>query len=396
MRILFATGIYPPDAGGPATYTRSLARALLSSGHGVQVVCYGERDEVDQADEFPVQRVERGTNVLVRYWKYMQAVRHRAKDVDVVYLQGPVSEGLPGTIGAWLAGKPTVMKVVGDYAWESYMQKGDASDKELLDEFVLHSHPEVRWIEHIERWTVKRARKIIVPSKYLKMIVEKWGAQSEKIQVIYNAVDVVPPTRYLDQIRTKFGLIDKRVMLTAVRAVPWKNIDFIVSILSDLSPEIIFVVAGDGPSLEFWKQEAIKYGVQDRVRFVGKLPKNELAELYQIADCFVLPSGYEGFAHVIPEAIYYNLPCFISDKGGNPEAKGLFGSLVTVLPYLDKSSWKKALSGNWNQRYHIPGALKEISTTHSLPIDFYFGAIVVITLKVLEEALTNLRSNKIV
>src|SRR3989338_723969 len=125
MKILLATGIYPPDAGGPATFTRAFARAALSSEHEVQVVAYGEKDGIEHVDGYPVERIGRNRNILARYWKFADTVRRRARLVDVVYLQGPVSEGLPGTIGAMLAGKSTVMKVVGDYAWEMYQGTGN-------------------------------------------------------------------------------------------------------------------------------------------------------------------------------------------------------------------------------------------------------------------------------
>ena len=42
MKILLATGIYPPESGGPATYTMGLASALRSRGHEVMIVTYGE------------------------------------------------------------------------------------------------------------------------------------------------------------------------------------------------------------------------------------------------------------------------------------------------------------------------------------------------------------------
>ena len=41
MRILIATGIYPPDIGGPATYSSLLVRELTARGHFVDVVTYG-------------------------------------------------------------------------------------------------------------------------------------------------------------------------------------------------------------------------------------------------------------------------------------------------------------------------------------------------------------------
>ena len=45
MKIVLATGIYPPMIGGPATYTHALAERLSASGHDITVITYGEAVE---------------------------------------------------------------------------------------------------------------------------------------------------------------------------------------------------------------------------------------------------------------------------------------------------------------------------------------------------------------
>jgi glycosyltransferase involved in cell wall biosynthesis len=361
MKVVIATGIYPPDIGGPATYTRTMARELSRCGNRIEVVCYADdesRVAVEPRDEkFSVTRISRKQPTWKRYLAYALAVRRLAKNADIVYLQGPVSEGFPGTIGAMLAGKPTVMKIVGDYAWEMYMQKGSPENKELLDEFVTHTHAEVRWLERIERWTAKQAKQVIVPSAYLKGIVEGWGVPGGKVEVIYNSVN--PPTEGLsrDEARKQFGIEDRRAIFTAVRAVPWKNIDFIIGLLPELPLDIIFAIAGDGPSLGGWKEEAKRLGVEERVKFLGKLDRAAMGSWYRAADLFVLPSGYEGYPNVIPEAWSQGLPCFVSNKAGNQELHAFGTSYQSdiepfrKLSYLDRDEWLSAMNGVWPKRF---------------------------------------------
>lgn len=366
MTVLIATGIYPPDAGGPATYSRALARALVSLGHEVQVVAYGEKDGIEHADGYPVERIGRNRNMPRRYWKFADAVRRRAPLCDVVYLQGPVSEGLPGTIGAWLAKKPVVMKVVGDYAWEVYRQVVRSSGrqdvrKEMLDEFLMRRHRgSVRLLEWVERWTARRAKRVIVPSRYLASVVKAWGVPDERVRAAYNAAETLPAGKTREEARRTLGMEGKRVMFTAVRCVPWKGVDFIIGLMRNLSDDIVFVVAGDGPSLDGWKKQAAELGVSGRVRFAGRLDRGVLSDWYRAADLFVLPSGYEGFPHVVPEAASVGLPSFVSDRGGNPETRELLGDLVRVLPYGDVGAWRVALSGPWPERTQpvVPDALK--------------------------------------
>lgn len=338
MRILLATGIYPPDAGGPASYTRAFARALSIQGHDVQVVCYGDEDGITAHDGYPVERVARRSFLPIRYWRFLRAVRRRAPLSDVVYLQGPVSEGLPGTIGAIGAGKPTVMKVVGDYAWEAHRLRGGT---ERLDAFLARRHGT---IGRIERWTAKRAKRVIVPSEYLKGVVMKWGVSSQRVTVIHNAIEPLPSTQSREDVRARLGVQHRRVILTVVRAVPWKNIDFLIGLLPELSADTLLVVVGDGPSINAWKERAASLGIQDRIRWPGRLDRAETADWYRAANVFALPSGYEGFPHVVVEAASLGLPCVVSDRGGNPEMYALLGpEYVTVAPYLDNERWREAL-----------------------------------------------------
>ncbi|MFA5935807.1 MAG: glycosyltransferase [Patescibacteria group bacterium] len=334
MKILLATGIYPPESGGPATYTAGLASALRAQGHSVEVLAYGD----SRLKNDHVTRVSRRGGAIVRYVRYAWHAFRLARRSDVVYAQGPVSEGLPATIGARLAGRKITMKVVGDYAWEMAMQNGE---KKLLDEY-LESKPNGQ-LSRIERWTARNAERVIVPSRYLKTVVEKWGVASERIHVVVNANEPLPDKKGRKNEREALGVVDRVVLLTAVRAVPWKGVGDLIAWMKDLPSSHLLVVAGDGPELENWKKAAQENGVTDRVRFLGRVDRAELARWYDAADAFLLNSGYEGYPHVVAEAASKGVPCFVSDKGGNPETKETFVSLVTVLPFGDKNAWTSVL-----------------------------------------------------
>ncbi|MCI0479560.1 glycosyltransferase, partial [Candidatus Uhrbacteria bacterium] len=351
QRILLATGIYPPESGGPATYTAGLASTLGSRGHDVTVLAYG--DAAFPSDgAWPVIRVSRRGGPFVRYLRYALRTFLCARNADVVYAQGPVSEGLPATVGARLAGRPVVMKVVGDYAWEMGAQnKGteyrvpsaESATSVPLERFLEKRHGGViRFYERIERWTARHARRVIVPSRYLKTVVERWGVPSERIEVVKNAVEPLPVTAGREAERQALDVEGKTVVLTAVRAVPWKGVAELVSWWKDLPPTHLLVVAGDGPELESWKKLATSEGVADRMRFLGRIDRSTMARWYVSADAFVLNSGYEGYPHVVAEAASVGVPCLVSDQGGNPETVEDFGGLVTVVPYGDKAAWVEA------------------------------------------------------
>ena len=76
-----------------------------------------------------------------------------------------------------------------------------------------------------------------------------------------------------------------------------------------------------------WKYEEIleapkKFGVEDKVLFLENVSDKDLPEFYKNAECFVLPSLYEGFGLPILEAMKYGCPVLTSDISSLPEAGG--------------------------------------------------------------------------
>ena len=81
LKIVLATGIYPPDIGGPATYVAKLAEELPKRGCEVKVVTYGEmrNAECGMRNDGNVSCITRGQNIVFRYLKYFLAVYRLAK-----------------------------------------------------------------------------------------------------------------------------------------------------------------------------------------------------------------------------------------------------------------------------------------------------------------------------
>src|SRR3989344_3373366 len=105
MRLVIATPLYPPEVGGPATYVQELETGLPSRSIDVTVVKFSD-----------VRRWY--LPKLVRHYVYYRRVLQEAKNADLVLALDPVSVGLPAMKAARKAGKPFVVKIVGDYAWE--------------------------------------------------------------------------------------------------------------------------------------------------------------------------------------------------------------------------------------------------------------------------------------
>jgi glycosyltransferase involved in cell wall biosynthesis len=85
--------------------------------------------------------------------------------------------------------------------------------------------------------------------------------------------------------------------------------------LSDL-PGVTLDVAGTGEDLDACKREAEALGVNDRIRFLGRLPRTEVEKLYSEANLFLFPSFREPTGIVLLEAMRFGLPVVTTNLGG--------------------------------------------------------------------------------
>ncbi len=328
-RILIATGIFPPDIGGPATYSKILLDELPRRGVGVHVLSFSE-----------VRHLPR----VLRHIAYFFKALKMGKGADIIFAQDPVSVGLPAWLAATLLRKKFLIKIVGDYAWEQQQQNRNAIFV-TPDEFQTKKFDFMTELRRkVEHFVVRGADKIIVPSEYLKKIVSMWGVDSQKIVVIYNAVNFTKMPFSKEEARTKLNLSGK-ILISAGRLVPWKGFDTLIKILPDLLKnfsDLKLIIVGDGPERDHLQHIAYRVKRSENIIFTGSLPKEKLLLYLKAADIFVLNTGYEGFSHQIPEAMFAGLPVLTTSIGGNPEiiTDGIDGFLVN---FNDKNAFTKKI-----------------------------------------------------
>lgn len=307
ISILLAAGIYPPDPGGPATYARLIA------------------------EEFPKRRIEtdvvlfrdvRHLPPIIRHIVYFVMVWRRARHADVIYVQDAVSVGLPSALAAFITEKPLVVRLGGIFSWEQGVQRFGVKDS--LDEFVAdvrRHNVRARLFVAIERFVCARAKRIIVPSEYLKDVLVRFGVMREKISVVYNTYDPIVGMGTKEEERHARGVTGFTVV-SAGRFVPWKGFRGVIEAVARARkeiPDIQLVIVGDGPERAALESAAREAGILERVTFTGALPRAEALSYIRAADVFVLNTGYEGFAHFVLEAAALETPIITTDVPGNSE-----------------------------------------------------------------------------
>ncbi|MBI2639338.1 MAG: glycosyltransferase family 4 protein [Candidatus Sungbacteria bacterium] len=309
INLLIATGIFPPDIGGPATYSKLLVDELPSRGFRVEVLSFG---------------TVRYLPKVIRHFVYFLKLIARARRANIIFAQDPVSVGLPAAIAAKLLKKKFILKVVGDYAWEQYQQKAQNSGARFVnvDEFQNEKFDFITELRRrIQKFVARRAGKIIVPSEYLKRIVCCWGVEEDKIVVIYNAVDAPPEKITKDGARQELGLSGS-IAVSVGRLVPWKGFSALIesaAVIRKNLPDFKLYIIGSGPDEEKLKLEIKKFGLGCVVFIAGSVPHEVVLKYLAAADVFVLNTAYEGFSHTILEAMAAGIPVITTPVGGNLE-----------------------------------------------------------------------------
>jgi glycosyltransferase involved in cell wall biosynthesis len=334
------TGIFPPDLGGPASYVPRMAAALTARGRQVEVVCLSDRiDHDDSHHPFPVHRISRRLFLPFRLVAATLAIWRAALRSDLVFVNGLGSEA---ALAALLAGRPTVHKVVGDYAWERATSM--MAFRGTIDEYqVAKKGLKLRFFDSIRTIPQRLAREIIVPSHYLARIVSGWGIQREKIRVIYNAIAHHPPAKANPPTLPPWP---GRTLMTVCRLVRWKGVEALIRLLSDL-PDTRLVIVGDGSLRAEHEALAVQCGVADRVLITGYVTPADVHAYLTQADAFVLNSTYEGLPHVVLEAMAASTPVIATDVGGTSEVV-LHDRTGLLIPPNDPAALRAAVVRLWS------------------------------------------------
>jgi len=219
---------------------------------------------------------------------------------------------------------------------------------DLLDH--LYKVNSASWIKrtlHFEftQRVLHHAARIFAVSNFSKKDTERlFHVPSEKIEVIYNAIDDRFRQGHATEADRK--LIAERYQVTypfllyAGRISPHKNVIRIIEAFAALKAELAkegrftdlkLIIIGDElakhPDL---RRAVIKTRMQNDVRFLGFVPIGVLRIFYDLAKVFVFPSLYEGFGLPPLEAMAHGTPVVTSNTSSIPEVVG--NAAVMVNP----------------------------------------------------------------
>ena len=144
--------------------------------------------------------------------------------------------------------------------------------------------------------------------------------KSPKHIIINNAIDI-DKYKYDSKIRnlkrTELGLSDKYIIGNVGSLKKTKNQKYILKLFSKLNEikqdnQFHLLIVGDGELKNELTKLAVELGISEYVTFLGS--RNDVNEILQAIDVFLLPSLYEGLPVIGIEAQTAGLPCIFSNN----------------------------------------------------------------------------------
>lgn len=340
--IVVVSHYYPPHVGGLEIVAKNQAELLAAAGNKVTVITSKvSQDEHDtQSSHLHVVRV-RAINMLERFGvpfpiflpRLVPTLMRHIKAANVVHIHDAfyMSSFIAALCARWY-GKPIV----------------------LTQHVEMINHPShfVMFVQRLVYATTgaaifRMSTRITTLNDRVEQFLLNRGVQREKLLALSNGVDLemFHPVSNAQKfvLRQKFGLsLSKKIILFVGRLVPKKGFDKLLAAESD-EYQLVFV-GGDAPDEQTKKS--------DNVVFLGKLPQLQVAQVYQAADIFVLPSEGEGFPLSVQEAMATGLPIITSHDEGY-RRYNLDKNFIYFLDHPTEHSVRKAIAAIVHDEKHL-------------------------------------------
>ncbi len=347
MNILFLSKEYPPETGwgGIGTYIYNIAHALSERGHSVHILSLAYKTH----PEYKEQKTGKGSIHIHR----IKPIRFPTPILNHFFFRS--LEIIKFNLAIILKFKKLLnsekFDIIEAPEWRSeafllsfIKPKGVPlvikchSPSVLLNE-VYKNLPTLdsRFVDWIERATIRNANLVISPSKNLADIV------SEKMGIMINDIDIIPnplDTDFFSPIPTAYKEKNELKVLFVGRLDRLKGAHIFVKsipiILKDI-PDAIFILIGrdtntgtNNSSMKTHLENLIPNNIKDRVSFLGNVERDRLIDYYRESDICVAPSYYENFPNTLLEAMSCGKAVVASNTGGIPEVieDGISGLLV--------------------------------------------------------------------
>jgi glycosyltransferase involved in cell wall biosynthesis len=320
----------PPHQAANALLPHLLGQALAARGHSASFLTFG-----GEADTPRISYVRR-RGQRMRATRVPQAIeafdtwrkcRRLVRDVDVVHIH---SNTWMNQVAGRVAQRERRPYVLTHYGTEIWHHDGRDPRFRRLNANAAH-------VAFYSEALLARGRELDLPLPRASVV---YPPVSDTFRPLAPALREGVRRRYLPpdgqgplllNVKRLHPLADHATLLQAMATVGRER------------PEAVLLIAGTGETERALKEQAARLALGPRVRFLGLVPNEEVAELQGAADLFVLSSLLEATPTVALEALAAGTPVVSTDNPGGVELAALFGADVAVVPKRDPQALASAL-----------------------------------------------------
>ena len=282
-------GPQPPPNGGMAMQTRQLAQLLKTENISVEQVATNPPYEPEWVEHF------KGIRALFRLVPYVLRIWRLAGRVDVVHMMANSGWSwqlfcAPVVWIGWVRGTPVIVNYRGGEA-AAYFEKS-----------FSYIAP-----------TLNKAYKTVVPSGFLREIFLEYDVPAEVIPNIINMERFRPAEE--EKVSERFSIIVTRNL------EPIYGIDVAIRAMKEVLiavPNALLLIAGSGPQEGELRALTRDLGLEESVKFVGRLNGEEIVSFYQSANVMLNPTTIDNMPNSVLEALSCGVPVVSTNVGGVP------------------------------------------------------------------------------
>ncbi len=262
MRILIATGIYPPEIGGPAEYAKHLKETWTKEGHHVSIRVFSRFNFLPTG---------------VRHLAYLCYILPAVYRSDFVLCLDTFSAALPAVLAAKLWGRKIILRTGGDFLWEAYVER--TGESVLLRDFyktcISKFSKKEKDIFKMIKYILNNVSAIVWSTEWQKEIfVEPYGLSNQKNLIIENY--------YGPKIASQEP--SEKNFVAATRKLKWKNISTLERVFSEIGDAKLDVEPVSHEA--FLKKIASSYAVI--IASLGDISPNTILDAIRLNKPFIL------------------------------------------------------------------------------------------------------------
>ena len=342
-RVLIATGIFPPDIGGPALYSQKLAEEFSGRGLVALVITYGK--SFQKSDAYLVIGVSRRWPFGLRQLIYFLKLFNQARKFDAILAFDSLGAGLPAVIAGKILSKRVIIRLGGDFLWEKFVESscGTATLSEFYEKRFYRNFP---LLYRLINFTLRQAAVVAFTTEFQKKIfLTHYGLNPNKVFVISNIFSAKGGSAFGGKKESGDSPTHKnnpKIILWAGRFLKLKNLDFLLKVFERLiayDKNLVLEMVGDGPQKNHIIEAIQLEGLAEKVKISGTLSESELRKRISSSYFCILPSLSEVSPNFALHCLSLNKPIILTEETGLKEQ---FPELIYADPQREDSFFMAA------------------------------------------------------